>query len=355
MNFFCKYTHFLCIGFTLVLCCLLSACQKQNPETIVEQKQQNNQVEKPVPDLNLICENLKKEMLQMTSQRTTFALEQVNQDIRMCLPLMPFTEQKRMIVLADKMYQQFLKIQRTPEQQQAFNLYAFDQSQYPTIQQSHFEQLHQRDQYLLRHQGQAYIELCDEDQTDSDYRRSPQYLGKVFAPYFPEAEKVFMQELGSQNQQPLISNQVMNVPPDEIVRRALFWEKYRLDYPQSAYSKDAKYLYQFYSSILFIGLPQHPVSKNFDGSLDIQIITLNEIEKLATQKNSRLADQARQFLKFIELGDEQRAKLLPLKSADNTYNADQQARHQLIKYLNLKSLDLHQSPNRDCFSDAICR
>lgn len=322
---------------------------------VIEKEQQAKQVEKAVPDLNLICQNLKKEMLEMSSQRTTFALEQINQDLRMCLPLMDFSEQKSMMGLADQMYQQFLKIKRTPEQQQAFNLYAFDESQYPTIQQRHFEQLHQRDQYLLRHKGQAYIELSDEKQSESDYRRNPQYLAKVFAPYFPEAEKVFMQELGDENQQALVSQQTLNIGPDEIVRRALFWENYVKQYPQSSFRHDAQYLTQVYTTILFLGLPQAPVSKNYEGSLDIQIMTLTEIEKLATQKNSRLADQARQFLKFIELGDEQRSKLMTVKSTDHDVNADQQARNQLIDYLNLKSFDLNRSPKIDCFSDAICR
>ena len=355
MNFSFKHTHFLFVGLTVLLCSLQSGCQKPSSDVIVEKKEQSNVTEKPVPDLNLICENLKKEMLQMTGQRTTFALEQVNQDIRMCLPLMASAEQKSMMKLADQMYQQFLHIQRTPEQQQAFNQYAFDQSQYPTIQQSHFEQLHPRDQYLLRHKGQAYIELSDETQSESNYRRSPQYLAKVFAPYFPEAEKVFMQELGSENQQPLISNQNITITPDEIVRRALFWENYINKYPDSEYHKDARYLSQVYSTILFIGLPRAPVSTNFEGSLDIQIIALNEIEKLATQKNSRLADQARQFLKFIELGEEQRSKLMKIQPSSSAMNKNELAKFQLMNYLNLKSFDPNRMPKRDCFSDAVCR
>ena len=248
-----------------MMCGVLSACHQPLPEENRLEQRQQTEISNVTPDLNLICQKLQKEMQQMSAQRTTFALQQINQDIRLCLPLMPFSEQKQLMQLADHMYAQFLKIDRSVEQQAAFDLYAHDQSQFPTIQQSQFEQLHIRDQYLLRHKGQAYIDLVDTHKHKATYQRNAQYLAKVFAPYFPESEKQFMQELAEQNQQPAFKKNTVLISPDEISRRAQFWESYLKKFPQSSYKHDAQYLRDVYSSLLFLGLEDWPVSVDFEG------------------------------------------------------------------------------------------
>lgn len=341
----------------IAICSVLSACQKPLPEEKRVEQHQKNEIKNVTPDLNLICQRLQKEMQQMSAQRTTFALQQINQDIRLCLPLMPFPEQKKLMRLADQMYAQFLKIERSPEQQAAFDLYAHDQSQFPTIQQSQFEKLHIRDQYLLRHKGQAYIDLVDTTDHKTTYQRNAQYLAKVFAPYFPDSEKEFMQELAAQNQQLAFKKNTILITPDEISRRAQFWENYLKKFPKSSYKRDAQYLLDVYSSLLFVGLEESPVSIDFDGRLDIQAATLAEIERLAEHKNSRLADQARLFLKFIEMNHSQRLKNLDISEdiSENESGTGPDAREQLQKYLYLKAFDFSTLPVRDCFSDAICR
>lgn len=334
--------------FVAMMFSLLSACQKPIPEEVRVEKHHQDELQNVTPDLNLICKKLKNEMKQMSAQRTTFALQQINQDIRLCLPLMPLPEQKQLMQLSDQMYQQFLKIERTSEQQDAFDLYAHDQSQIPTIQQSHFEKLHIRDQYLLRHKGQAYIDLVDTANNKATYQRNAQYLAKVFAPYFPDSEKVFMQTLATQNQQPAFKQQNVLISSQEISQRALFWEDYLKKFPQSSHRRDAQYLLDTYTHLLFLGLKDSPVSLHFDGRLDIQATSLREIEHLAEQKNSRLADQARLFLKFIEMDSSQR-------HAMNTFSkSDTKPINELQHYLNLKSIDFSKASLRDCFSDAIC-
>ena len=332
------------------LCAMLSACNKPIlPEDVKADIKQQQKASLVVPDLDAICHNLKKEMGAMSAQRTTFALEEINRDIRLCLPIISVEEQKHLMKMADQMYANFLTVDRTPEQQRAFDQYAFDQSPFPTIHQSHIEQLHTRDQYLLRHKGQAYIELSDLGAGKTAYTRNSQYLAKVFAPYFPEAEKAFMIELGQQNQTATFNKNTLMISPQETLKRALFWESYLKKYPQSPLKKDAEYLLNAYSYFFFIGLADSPVSINFEGAIDIQPSTLSEIEQLATHKNSPLAEQARRFLKFIDLSTDQRHKLV----SSNTENTTPQV--QLIQYLKLKPIDLNQVQSRNCFSDAICR
>lgn len=324
---------------------------------IKKEEPQKQKVENTAPDLNLICQNLVKEMKGISAKRTTFALEQINQDIRLCLPMMPFAQQKKLMQLSDQMYTQFLSIDRTQEQQKAFEHYALDQSQFPTIQQTHFEKLHSRDQYLLRHKGQAYIELSENHDGEIVYRRNPQYLSKVFAPYFPEAEKVFMQELANQNQDFIFTNRNINILPQEMVRRALFWENYNKKYPKSSFKEDAKSLSNFYTSLLFFGSPKSQVSDLYNGELDIQISHFMEIEALAKQKNSLLANQARLFLNFIDLTPDQRIATIHLPAKlyySVANNPHQLAMTQLSQYLQVKNFDFAQSKRKDCLSDAVC-
>lgn len=335
---------------------MLSACQKPELEMAVETKKAPKS-EKVQADLTLICENLKKEMLAMNAQRTALAIEQVNQDIRLCLPLMQWDEQKALISLSSQMYKQFLSIERTPTQQIAFENYALSKSDYPTIQQNHFEQLNIRDQYLIRHQGQAYIELIDQGPKQIFYRRNPQYLAKVFAPYLPEAERVFIEQLAQQNSQILLQNHKLNLTPNEIIQRAIFWESYMQSYPKSHYLKDAQYLAQTYQALLFKGLDSFPVSEQYSDSSDISAAVWLEIEVLAQQNDSTLAKKAHKFVTYINMTPEQRLEKIVLPSTQLEKlknNPHQLAVAQLNQFLNLKNINLNQQ-NRDCFSDSICK
>ena len=105
------------------------------------------------------------------------------------------------------------------------NEYFHTQSQFPTLQQDQYEQLHPRDRYLLAHKGLAYIDLVETDH-EVRYQRNPHYLARIFAPYFPEAERVFMQELAEQNQQANFQQQTFHLHAEEILARAQFWDKY---------------------------------------------------------------------------------------------------------------------------------
>ena len=337
----------------LLLSFSLSGCFNPAPEPKQEPAKPQQKQEVIIPDLNQICENLKNEMLEISPQRTTFALEQINQSIRVCLPLISHAEQKKLMSLSDQMYAQFLQIDRTPEQQKAFDQYALDESQFPTIQQSHFEKLNIRDQYLLRHKGQAYIELSDLDQNNIGYKRNTQYLARVFAPYFPKDEQVFIQNLADQNEHTIFNENTLLISPEDIAQRALFWENYLKQYPQSSYQSDAQYLYNAYQILLFVGTKDSKVSYDYDGKFDIQAQSLASIEQLSKQKDSRLADKAKLLLKFIEMSPEQKAKALNRANPEQLHQTSMAK--QVLRYLNIKDLNLGKAQVRDCFSDAICR
>ncbi len=295
-------------------------------------------------DLTLLCNKLEQHMQEISSQRTTFALEQVNQDLKVCLPLQSLAQQRLLLQRSNAMYRNFLQVERTASQQLAFQQYAFDMAQHPTIHQSHFEQLTIRDQYLLKHQGQAYIELAGAA-TEPHYRRNPEYLAKIFAPYMPEAERVFIENLALQNIEPAFSDQALLIEPFEIARRALFWEDYVRQYPKSSYIQDAKHLQYQYALFLFKGLKKSPVSGAYADRFDVQVSSMEEISKIAKIQRSSLARQAQRFVQFIDLSPEQREQALGASSGISPWQ-------QMERYLQLR--DPAPRYSKDCFSDGVC-
>lgn len=317
----------------------LVACQKSDPPPI----QVEETYEEPIElDLTKLCNNLSKEMQEIDNTRTTFALEQINQNLKICVPLADFKHQIALIHLSNQMYDNFLIVKRTPKEQSAFDFYALDMAQYPTIQQSHQEEFSLRDQYLLKHKGQAYIELHETAQHELIYRRNPQYLARLFAPYLPQAERIFIESLAQQNMQNTFHNHHITIDAKEISDRALFWESYIDQYPKSHFIKEAEYLKQAYTQLLFKGMPEDPVSNSYFGEVSIKSDHLSAIQKLAKLNNSQLADQARRFLTFIQINQVERKKIT---------HADYSA-SQLNEYLKLKPVRINQ--DIDCFSDAIC-
>ena len=328
----------------------------QSPPKLDQQPQVNSNKHADNTDLATLCHNLQSDMQNMNAQRTTLALKQINQQIQICLPHLQAIEQKQLMQLSDQMYQQFLHVSRDKQQQQAFEYYVTNQVQYPTIAQQNFEKLHSRDQYLIQHQSQAYIEVINLGENQVFYRRNPLYLSKIFAPYLPEAEQQFINELAQQNLQPIWSSHHLTLSAAEIARRALYWQDYLLKYKKSSYFNDALYLSHYYTTLLFEGSQDSPVSIKFDDLEDVQADTLEQIQKLARNDQGKLGRQAQAFLRFIEMSPEQKqqSSMLvnrnsPSNNSVSSKNSQAETLLQLEHYLGLQ----HPKP-RNCFIDAIC-
>lgn len=340
-----SFSSFIQYSISVLCFVFLFGCQ-QPPEPelanepAVQKKLNNDNI-----DLNSLCEKIEQNMAEIDDQRTTFALEQINQDLKVCLPLLTHAQQRHLMQHAIDMYAKFLSVKRDSAQQQAFEQYALDMAQHPTIQQSHFEQLTLRDQYLLKHKGQAYVEVVETSSGALDYRRSPEYLARIFAPYLPEAERHFIENLAVQNTNPIFRDQRLLIEPAEIAARALLWQDYVQHYPQGRYSQDAAFLLQQYEIFLFKGLPDRPVSESYAGRSSIQASSLEQIVQLSEANRAELSQKSKRFLKFIDLSEQQKQEVLP-KSAQKLSPSQQ-----LDLYLNLKTAS---SYSKDCFSDSIC-
>lgn len=329
--------------FLPVLCCVFFVACQPSERPIIPETTTVNDDNKVEVDLNALCEQLSHEMQQVDHQRTLFVLQQINQNLKVCLPLMTTAEQLKLLDHSTHMYEKFLFVERTPTQQAAFEQYVNAVAAHPTLQQQHFEQMNLRDQYLVKHQGQGYVEVVTLNDGGVGYRRSPQYLARVFAPYLPEAEQAFIQALADQNTQPIFDHHTIQVEPLVLAERALFWENYLKHYPDSRYASDARYLYHSYSQLLFIGNHNDKVSENYHGLQSIDPQHLAAIEHLAQQTKSTLGQKAIQFLKLIQKHSDLSSISLE-QEYQNTVRSIQQE-------LNLVQVNFK---DKNCFADAVC-
>lgn len=300
----------------------------------------------PAIDLTQVCKQIESDMQEINAERTTLALEQINQNLKICLPLLSHEQQHRLMQQSNVMYQRFLHVERTPEQQIAFEKFALEMAQHPTIQQSHLEALTLRDQYLLKHKGQAYVELIDLGENQLRYRRSPDYMLRIFSPYLPKSEQVFMQHLAEQNREPIMQAEHLLISPNEMLSRALSWQDYQKNYPNSSYLADAKFLMQQYAYYLFFGTPDSPVSEQYTDRLSIRANHLDAIKQLAKMPDSSLSRSAKLYLAFLDANaDEQQGLII-----DSSEKLSQQQK--LARYSNI--FKPSHPKKKDCFKDAIC-
>lgn len=321
----------------------LCACHPSERPMVADTtlRQQEPKVE---VDLNTLCNHLSDEMQHVDQQRTFFALQQINQDLKLCLPLMTSKQQFELLELSHQMYQRFLTIDRNPEQQAAFEQYVKGAHVHPTIRQQHFEHMTTRDQYLVKHQGQSYVELMTLANGDVRYRRSPQYLARIFAPYLPEAEQNFIYGLAHQNSESLLDHQSIKIEALTVAERALFWEAYLNTYPNSRYKTDAQYLYQAYSQLLFMGTQQTNPTSSDHSALHIHAETLAAIEYVSQQSSPKLAAQATKFLDVIQRD---------ISPSHMYFKQEQKTNLSAIRNeLGLVQVNFQRSKN--CFLDAVC-
>ena len=342
----------------ILLVLVLGGCQKPKQETPEPKEAATVPVTQPQnPDL---CQPLLQHMQAINANSRIEALEQVNQRLSACLSQLPFKQQKQLLEASHAMYQHFLKVERSPAQQEAFDQYAFNQSPHPTLQQSYIDKFAPRDQYLLQHQGgAAYYELYDSGEGMLNYRRQPRYLVELFAPYLPVAERTFIEHLAEQNQQSPLRDGALNISWDEIAQRAQFWEDYIQQYPDSSYHEDAKLLLALYSAFLFKGANNTPISDTYTGELSVRPDALTVIRQVSKQRNSELAQQAKRFLEFVEMSPAQRNQTITVQLTTPERLSGQRnilTLRQLEKYLQLRDPYAGSKYNqyRDCLTDAVC-
>ncbi|MCU4581970.1 hypothetical protein KTJ32_13305 [Acinetobacter gyllenbergii] len=358
--------------FTLCLMssALLLGCQKP-PQPTNTDKQTLQQTNKTTTTQQN-CTNLNQAMQNIDERSSIEALNQVNAQLKQCISQVKNTQQLQWLQNSSNMYLRFMQGHQSKKGYDQFlNLEEYlyrlmDQdSSWQSIQQIKnfqakpelFKKLSPRDQYLLQHRGQAYIELQDQGEGIIDYRRQPQYILDVFAPSLPIDQKIFVQRMAKDNQDLFYIDAAINASWAELIERALFWEKYLQQYPQSYFAKDAQRLLDEYSFLIFFGSDNTPAPVPYTGLASDQETdkeALQQIQHLAKQKNSHLAEVAQKYLAFTTTRLEQRQQKFALTTANTvTDNPESNSSEQLHELLPLKS-PFENTDYRDCHQDAIC-
>ncbi|WP_111895054.1 hypothetical protein [Acinetobacter sp. MB5] len=344
------------LGRSMLMLVLLIAGCHQSPS---EQHQEEPEPHTSKTNVISLCSLLSQQMQNINNSSSIQDLQYVNQQLQKCLPQIPMAERQQLLYASTSMYQRFLASDRSTEEQRAFDQYAMSgNAVYST---SYLSEMSPRDRYLIQNQGNAaYYEVYDSGDTGIMYRRQPQYLLHIFAPYLPKAEQFFIEHLAAQNQFPILSGNSFNASWSELSKRALFWQNYVNTYPNSALIDDAQRLKFKYAQFLFHGVSNIPVSTNYVGEDSIYPEALEEIKYLATQDHSNLGLQAKKFLRFIHIAPSQRDQDIPVELSPTEQRSAQsntiKAIKQLDRYIGLYDpLTLDSTHiNRDCLSDAIC-
>ncbi len=343
---------------------LLSGCNKTSQQDQAVSKEQKSTEQKPVskPDNSCIQINAAMQKINQTSKIED--LNQINEKLKTCVPSLKNDEQLKLINASTTMYQRFIKQDYTDKTARAFEAFGYaileqkqrDPKKVIQSQKKLFDQLSPRDQYLLQHNGEAYIDLLYQGEGMFTYRRQPNYLVDVFSKALTTDQKEFLTRMAKDNQDIFYNDGALAVSWKELTERALFWEKFIQKYPKSHFISDAKLLFNEYRYFIFFGLDNTPVSDEYAPNTWFDKDALEQIRFLSTQNQSSLAKPAQQFLKFIATPVEERNKQFKIDLTEK--NGDKKSNYQ-ITHEQLEQLLKFDSPwntevYRDCHIDAVC-
>lgn len=343
---------------------ILSGCNKTSQQDQAVSKEQKSTEQKPVSKQNNSCIEINAAIQKINQNSKIEDLNQINEKLKTCVPSLKNDEQLKLINASTTMYQRFLKQDYTDKTARAFESFGYavleqkqrDPKKVIQSQKKLFDQLSPRDQYLLQHNGEAYIDLLYQGEGMFTYRRQPNYLVDVFSKALTADQKEFLTRMAKDNQDIFYNDGALAVSWKELTERALFWEKFIQKYPKSHFIGDAKLLFNEYRYFIFFGLDNTPVSDEYAPNTWIDKDALEQIRFLSTQSQSSLAKPAQQFLKFIATPVEERNKQFKIDLTEK--NGDKKSNYQ-ITHEQLEQLLKFDSPwntevYRDCHIDAVC-
>ncbi|SEO74169.1 hypothetical protein SAMN04487817_11326 [Acinetobacter sp. yr461] len=343
---------------------ILSGCNKTSQQDQAVSKEQKSTEQKPVSKQNNSCIEINAAIQKINQNSKIEDLNQINEKLKTCVPSLKNDEQLKLINASTIMYQRFLKQDYTDKTARAFESFGYavleqkqqDPKKVIQSQKKLFDQLSPRDQYLLQHNGEAYIDLLYQGEGMFTYRRQPNYLVDVFSKALTADQKEFLTRMAKDNQDIFYNDGALAVSWKELTERALFWEKFIQKYPKSHFISDAKLLFNEYRYFIFFGLDNTPVSDEYAPNTWFDKDALQQIRFLSTQNQSSLAKPAQQFLKFIATPVEERNKQFKIDLTDK--NGDEKSNYQ-VTHEQLEQLLKFDSPwntevYRDCHMDAVC-
>ncbi|MEN8349435.1 hypothetical protein ABFP31_11190 [Acinetobacter nosocomialis] len=343
---------------------LLAGCSKTSEQDQAVSKEQKSTAQKSTEQRDSSCLQIMVAMHTINQNSKIEDLNQINEKLKTCVPSLKNDEQLKLINASTAMYQRFLKQEYNEKTAKAFEAFGYaileqeplDAKKTMKTKKKLFDQLGTRDQYLIQHEGQAYIELLYQGEGMFTYRRQPNYLVDVFAKALPADQKEFLTRMAKDNKDIFYDDGALAISWKELTERALFWEKFIQKYPKSYFINDAKLLFNEYRYFIFFGLDNTPVSDEFAPNTWIDKDALQQIRFLSTQNQSSLAKPAQQFLKFIATPVDERNTQFKTDLIDE--NGQKKSTYQIVHEQLEQLLELESPWNtksyRDCHMDAVC-
>ncbi|WP_367105826.1 hypothetical protein [uncultured Psychrobacter sp.] len=188
-----------------------------------------------------------------------------------------------------------------------------------------------------------------------------QAMADLFTPYLPEDQAVFIQRMAKDNQDIFWNDAAIAISYYPLIKRAVFWEEYIKQYPDSYFIKDAERLFNRYRFLLFFGSENTQWTDDaFHNFLEPEYSLL--LRQLLKRQNSRLAENARVFLEFMRMSDRERQQQYPMPKTENNENENGNKNNRdesKTPYYQLKEALAIPSPwdsydNKDCLSSITC-
>lgn len=240
---------------------------------------------------HLSCDQLFNEVKSITKKSQIKALKSTNQKIKNCLPLITVEQRYQLIQETSDMYARFLTTQSGNESLEGLNAYGYAKlypKESPVNAATLKKKLTERDQYLIDHIGNEYIQFLAVGEGFFDLKMDPQYFIDYFVPHLPKDEAVFIEKMAKDNQDNLYSDSAITISGKALAERAYFWENYIKIYPNSNFIKEAKYLLNEYKELIFIGIDNSPAFSFQEHHFKIEEETNKATYWLMDQKDTQL-------------------------------------------------------------------
>lgn len=305
------------------------------------------------------CLDLNKAMQKIGDTSKIEAIYEAQNQLKACLPTASNKEVLKLLENYQAMYGRFLASDNYMDGEVYFDISESLENE-RKVSPKQLSSIGSRNQYLINLiEKDADVSLLYIGEGIFVFHHDLKAMADLFAPYLTKDQKAFTQRMAIDNQDIFWNDAAVAVPFEEVIDRALFWENYIRQYPDSYFIKDAKKLFKLYRRVLFFG------SDNTNWMDDLYREFYDPayeqmMRKLSHRPNSVLARDAKKLLTFMSMSEVERRQNFPTDTqiesdGDNEWAAWSLASEQLNLALPIPSPWSDNSEGyRDCLSSVLC-
>ena len=363
----------LAVGISLIL--TLSACQPKSavvPE--VETKDSTDQISQPsvnktpkpvIANKSAVdakaCLALSDAMQKVDNTSKIEAIYAIQEPLKSCLPTASNAEVLNLLKDYQAMYERFLWDDSDINDEE-FNNDFFDVmnalEQGEKVAEENLKNLSPHLRYLIDLiQNGADVRVYNLGEGYYAFNHDLKAMADIFTPYLRQDQKVFIQQMATENQDIFLSDAAITTSFEELVERTVFWEDYITRYPKGYAVKDAKTILDSYRYFLFFGSDNTQWTDD-----DIREFLEPEYKQtmvaLSKRPDSVLAKDATNYLNFMALSDSERQQHYPAPSTDEDgYEMHERTMtyYRLNQAMQIPSSWNTNGDNRDCSNGVICQ